>query len=89
MRLPGHPQSSRIPIREIFLCAQKNARFWIGRRASVGNPFFTFEYLRQHFRRAFPGDEGAEARALQLLFEPLEVDPTRKNCGTTCYVLPH
>jgi hypothetical protein len=29
--------------------------------AAVGNPFFTFEYLRQHFRRAFPGAETREA----------------------------
>jgi hypothetical protein len=29
--------------------------------AAVGNPFLTFEYLRQHFRRAFPGAEHSEA----------------------------
>jgi hypothetical protein len=29
--------------------------------AAVGNPFFTFEYLRQHFRRTFPCAEAVEA----------------------------
>ena len=44
----------------IFVCKEK-CTFLDWAEASVGNPFFTFEYLRQHFRRAFPGDEGAEA----------------------------
>lgn len=30
--------------------------------AAVGNPFLSLEYLRQHFRRTFPGREDAEAR---------------------------
>ena len=60
---PRHPPVISIPIREIFLCAQKNARFWIGRSALVPviRSFYLLRYLRQHFRRAFPGDEGAEA----------------------------
>ena len=29
--------------------------------AAVGNPFFTFEYLRQHFHRKFPTDSALQA----------------------------
>jgi aminoglycoside phosphotransferase (APT) family kinase protein len=30
--------------------------------AAVGNPFFSFEYLRQHFLRTFPTGQAAEAK---------------------------
>lgn len=47
----------------IFIASTK-CTFLDWAEAAVGNPFFSMEYLRQHFVRSFPGQADAEAAFL-------------------------
>ena len=49
-----HPQN--------IFCSEQNSVFLDWAEAFVGCPFFSFEYLLQHFRRSFPSDESHLAR---------------------------
>jgi len=61
LRLPEAIGHMDLNPQNIF-CSDQRCVFLDWAEASVGCPFFSFEYLLQHFRRAFPSNPFLEAR---------------------------